>query len=163
VRRHQVVDVPRALGVDHLPPGFAITSQHLVDTLTLQRTSVRSGDALLIRTGHLGVRRGDWGDYCGGPAPGLSLDTAEWLHTNDVALVAADTWGVEVRPNEIDMFQPLHVVTLVHGGIIFGENFVLDRLAHACATEGRHEFMLNMAPLPITGACGSPIDPLAVL
>jgi kynurenine formamidase len=163
VMRGVLVDVARFLGADHLPPGFVITPQHLDDVLAAQGATVRPGDALLVRTGHLGARRGDWQDYCGGPAPGLGLDTADWLHARDVALVAADTWGVEVRPNEIDMFQPLHVVSLVHGGIVFGENFVLDGLGQVCAAESRYEFMLNMAPLPITGACGSPVDPLVIL
>jgi hypothetical protein len=77
--------------------------------------------------------------------------------------VAADTWGVEVRPNEIDMYQPLHIVSLVYGGIHLAELFDLDSLALACSVLGRWEFLFVAAPLPLTGACGSPLNPLALL
>jgi kynurenine formamidase len=163
VLRAVLLDVAAALGTSSLRPGFAITAAHLDETAARQGVQVRPGDAVLVRTGHLGMRRSQWGDYCGGPAPGLALETADWLHRHDVALLAADTWGVEVRPNEIDMFQPLHVVSLVHGGLIFGENFVLDALAEACSQAERYEFLLCLAPLKITGACGSPVDPIAIL
>jgi kynurenine formamidase len=163
VMRGVLIDPAGHLGQDRLERGYAIGPDLVEACLDAQGASVTPGDALLVRTGHLGARRDDWGDYCGGPAPGLSLEMAQWLHDHDVALVASDTWGVEVRPNEIDMFQPLHVVSLVHSGIIFGENFVLDALASACAHERRWEFQLCLAPLPITGACGSPVDPLAIL
>ena len=161
--RGVLLDIPRLHGAAALKPGHAITAADLDAALSAQGCRTGPGDALLIRTGFLGARRGAWGDYAGGDAPGLSLDTASWLHRRDIALVASDTWGVEVRPNEIDMYQPLHVVALVHGGRLFGENFDLDELAVACAAEGRWEFILCLAPLPITGACGSPVNPLAIL
>jgi hypothetical protein len=49
----------------------------------------------------LEARRGQWGDYNGGPAPGPSLHTVPWLYEHDVAAIATDTWGYEVRPNEV--------------------------------------------------------------
>jgi hypothetical protein len=38
----------------------------------------------------------------------------------------------------------------------------LEPLAKACAEEGRDEFMLTIAPLPVVGGTGSPANPLAV-
>jgi hypothetical protein len=72
------------------------------------------------------ARRGAWGDYAGGDSPGLSLHTTPWLHQREIAAVATDTWGAEVRPNEIDVFQPFHLVGLVHMGLAIGEIFDLD-------------------------------------
>jgi hypothetical protein len=37
--------------------------------------------------------------------------------------------------------------------------WVLDALAADCAADGVHEFWLTAAPLPITGAVGSPVNP----
>ena len=55
--------------------------------------------------------RGEWGDYAGGNAPGLSFHTADWVQQRQIAAVATDTWGMEVRPNEFpDTYQPLHQV-----------------------------------------------------
>ena len=73
----------------------------------------------------------------------------------------------EVRrftPNEFDgAFQPLHQVVIPNLGLTIGELWDLDALAVVCAEQGRYEFLLSAAPLPITGAVGSPINPVAIL
>jgi hypothetical protein len=43
-----------------------------------------------------------------------------------------------------------------------GEIFKLDELAKACAEDGVYEFMFVGPALPITGAVGSPINPVAI-
>jgi hypothetical protein len=84
------------------------------------------------------------------------------LYEQEIAAVASDTWGVEVRPNEIDVFQPWYLVALVHMGLAIGEIFDVDALAADCAGDGRYEFMLAATPLPITGACGAPVAAVAI-
>jgi len=70
---------------------------------------------------------------------------------------------MEVRPNEIaDSFQPLHQVCIPNMGLTIGEIFFLDDLAADCARDGVYEFFFTAPPLPITGAVGSPINPLAI-
>ncbi|MFD0523627.1 cyclase family protein [Paractinoplanes durhamensis] len=165
--RGVLLDVGRAIGTDgELPDGFAITADHLADTIARQGPSaqVGRGDIVLIRTGQLArTRRDGWGDYAGGPAPGLSFTTADWLHTTEIAAIATDTWGFEVRPNEFDdAFQPLHQVAIPHIGLFLGEMWDPDALAADCAADGVYDFWLTAAPLPITGAVGSPINPIAV-
>ncbi|HTI26962.1 MAG TPA: cyclase family protein [Kutzneria sp.] len=165
--RGVLLDVGRALGADgELPDGFAITVQHLEETISGQgkTASVGRGDLLLVRTGRLArARREGWGDYAGGPAPGLSFTTAEWLHDTEIAAIATDTWGFEVRPNEFDdAFQPLHQVAIPHIGLFLGEMWDLDALAADCAADGRYEFWLTADPLPVTGAVGAPVAPIAV-
>ena len=118
---------------------------------------------MLIRTGHLGVRRGDWGDYSGGPAPGLGLSTLDWIADNDIAAVATDTWGAEVIPNETPgVFQPFHIVAIPNMGLLIGEMFDLEELASDCAEDGVYEFFFVAPPLPFTGAVGSPVNPVAI-
>jgi kynurenine formamidase len=165
--RGVLLDVGRALGSDgELPDGFAITEEHLVATIAAQgpTAAVGRGDVVLVRTGQLTrARREGWGDYAGGPAPGLSFTTADWLHTTEIAAIATDTWGFEVRPNEFDhAFQPLHQVAIPHLGLFIGEMWDLDALADACAADGHYDFFLTAAPLRITGAVGAPVNPLAV-
>ncbi|SFP36123.1 MULTISPECIES: cyclase family protein [Actinomadura] len=161
VGRGVLLDVARYKGVDFLDPGYAITIDDLDGTAAAQGVEIATGDTIVIRTGMLGERRGDWRDYAGGSAPGLSLHTAPWLYEHNIGAVASDTWGVEVRPNEIDVMQPLHLVALVHMGMPVGEIWDVDALAADCAADGRYEFMLAAQPLPITGAVGSPTNPLA--
>jgi len=172
VGRGVLLDVGRALGEDgELPDACPITSADLAETIRRQgeTSQVRRGDILLVRTGMLtrarrGLAAGDgWGRYAGGPAPGLSFETAGWLHGSEIAAVATDTWGVEVRPNEwTDSFQPLHQVALPHIGLLLGEMWDLDGLAADCAQDGVYEFFLSAQPLPFTGAVGSPVNPVAV-
>jgi kynurenine formamidase len=162
VLRGVLVDVAAHHGVASLEDGYPITVDDLEATLAAQGSTVATGDALLVRTGQLGARRHDWGTYAGGDAPGLSLHTAPWLYDQQVAAVATDTWGMEVRPNEIDAFQPLHQVILVHMGLAVGEIFDLDALSADCAADGRYEFMLAATPLNITGAVGSPVGAVAI-
>jgi kynurenine formamidase len=169
--RGVLLDVGRALGPplgteDELPDGFAITTEHLEQTINVQGTSSRvgCGDLVLVRTGRLTrARREGWGDYAGGDSPGLSFTTADWLHGTEIAGVATDTWGFEVRPNEFDIaFQPLHQVAIPHIGLFLGEMWDLDLLAADCANDGVYEFWLTAAPLPVTGAVGAPVNPIAV-
>ena len=109
------------------------------------------------------ARREGWGDYAGGDSPGLSFTTADWLHGTEIAGIATDTWGFEVRPNEFDVaFQPLHQVAIPHIGLFIGEMWDLDALAADCAADGVYDFWLTAAPLPVTGAVGAPVNPIAV-
>ena len=93
------------------------------------------------------------------------LTTAGWLHRNEIAAIATDTWGFEVRPNEFDVpaFQPLHQVVIPNLGLTIGEMWDLDELGDVCASLGRYDFLLSAPPLPITGAVGSPVNPVAIL
>ncbi|MGY1708859.1 cyclase family protein [Geodermatophilus sp. SYSU D00758] len=170
--RGVLLDVGRAIGDDgELPDGFAITVEHLEATVAAQGESARvgRGDLLVVRTGRLARARRDlaagrgWGDYAGGAAPGLSFTTADWLHATEIAGVATDTWGFEVRPNEFDdAFQPLHQVVIPNMGLFVGEMWDADALAADCAADGVWDFFLTAAPLPVTGAVGAPVNPIAV-
>lgn len=166
--RGVLLDVGRAFGDEHgeLPDGFAITEEHLEATIERQGESsaVGRGDIVVVRTGQYArTRRLGWGDYAGGSAPGLSFTTADWLHRSEIAAIATDTWGFEVRPNEFDVsFQPLHQVVIPNMGLFIGEMWAPDELAAACAADGVYDFFLTAAPLPVTGAVGSPVNPVAV-
>ncbi|MBT9607430.1 cyclase family protein [Microbacterium sp.] len=171
VGRGVLVDVGGSFGIDgELADGYAISVADIERTLTAQGdVQVGRGDFLLVRTGQLARARrrlaegAGWGQYAGGAAPGLSFATIDWLHARDVAAVATDTWGVEVRPNEFDgAFQPFHQVVIPHLGLFLGEMWDMDDLARACAADGVYEFLLCAAPLPFTGAVGSPVNPIAI-
>ncbi len=165
VTRGVLLDLPRVKGVQWLEPGYAITVDDLEAALARHKVTVGTGDALLVRTGQIAMckAKGGWGDYAGGDAPGLAFSTAEWLHKRELAAVATDTWGMEVRPNEVpDSYQPLHQVLIPNMGMLVGEIFALDELADDCARDGIYEFMFVAPPLPITGAVGSPVNPIAI-
>jgi kynurenine formamidase len=165
VGRGVLLDLPRTLDVPWLEPGQAVGADELDRAADAAGVSVGAGDILLVRTGAIARARADgaWGDYAGGPAPGLGLAAIDWLVGRDVAAVATDTWGMEVRPNETDdVMQPLHIVLIVHVGMWIGEIFDLEGLAADCAGDGVYEFLFCGPPLPFTRAVGSPLNPMAV-
>ncbi|MEU1548370.1 cyclase family protein [Nocardia sp. NPDC005745] len=162
--RGVLLDVPRNEGVEWLEPGRAIDTADLERCADQQGVEIGPGDFVLVRTGQLAqVRaRGAWEDYAGGPAPGLSVDAAHFFCSRDVAAVAGDTWGLEVRPPEGDLVAPVHVLLMVNAGIHIGEMWDMEELAGDCAAEGCYEFLVVAPPLNITGAVGSPVTPLAI-
>ncbi|MET0454112.1 MAG: cyclase family protein [Mycobacterium sp.] len=165
VGRGVFLDMARHHGVPWLQPGHSISSADLTDCAQRQGVQIRSGDIVLIRTGQIAQVRaeGTWGEYDSGPAPGLGVDSAHWFAKHEIAALATDTWGAEVLPNDTPgVFQPLHLILLVNAGMTIGEIFDLERLGAACERTGRYEFFFTAPPLPITGAVGSPVNPLAI-
>jgi hypothetical protein len=154
--RGALLDLARNEGLPRLRDGIAIAPEQLDTCAESQGVTIESGDILLIRTGSLShcYTRASWKDYLWGPAPGLSLACVRWLYEREVALVAADTASVEVRPSEIPGTErPLRRISLEHTGVLFGENFHLDALASACAADGDYEFLFAVPPLRDTDAC----------
>ena len=47
-------------------------------------------------------------------------------------------------------------------GLFIGELWDVDELADDCAADGVYEFFLVAAPLPVTGAVGAPVNPIAI-
>ena len=109
-------------------------------------------------------KAGSWDGYPGGDAPGFAFETLEWIKHTELAALASDTWGCEVRPNETEdgINQPWHWITIPIMGMTMGEIFYLKDLADDCAADKVYEFLFVAPAIPITGAVGSPINPLAI-
>jgi|SRR5579884_41557 len=169
VTRGVLVDVARLHGVDAVAADFEVRVADLESALEAQRVDVRSGDVLLVRTGHLGrvAAAGDWASFtevhgelpC---EPGIGLDCLPWLQEMGVAAVACDNWAVEHLHAGSAGRLPVHEVGIVHMGLVLGEIFQLDALARACAADGRYDFLLAAAPLPVRGGVGGAVNPVAV-
>jgi kynurenine formamidase len=168
VTRGVLVDVARSTGVDSLAPDHEVTVAELEAALAEQSVELRSGDALLVRTGQLGriAASGDWASFTEADGrlplePGIGADCLPWLREAGVAAIACDNWAVEHLGPQSERL-PVHEVGIVHMGLVLGEIFQLDSLAAACAADGRYDFMLAAGPLPVRGGVGGPVNPLAV-
>lgn len=123
-----------------------------------QHFMLRDGGALLVRTGWLTAWSAGAADASAWP--GLDLDCAKLLADADVTIVGADNIGVEVFPsNAPDCQVPLHVALVRGRRVYFSELLDLDELA----ASRRTSFLLVIAPLPLVGAVGSPVSPVAVV
>jgi kynurenine formamidase len=166
VGRGVLLDVARALGQKSLPDGYGIACADLDATASRQKVEIRRGDCVIVRTGQMEQKfdAGTWDGYPGGGAPGLAFETLRWIARTEVAAVASDTWGCEVRPNnsESGITQPSHWITIPIMGLTVGEIFVAKELADDCAENGVYEFLFVAPTLSITGAVASPTNPLAI-
>jgi kynurenine formamidase len=170
VTRGVLADVARHREVEVLPPGAGIGADELADVLDAQEVEVRPGDVLLIRTGLLGATKvsGRWTEFAQTGldlpvTPGVAVDALPLLKELGVCAIACDNWAVEQLTGGRTSIFPVHELALVYMGMLLGEVFELDELAAACAVAGRHEFFFAGQPLPIRGAVGGPVNPIAVL
>ncbi len=151
-----LLDIAADEGVDQLPGDMTISVAQVQASLGRSGLSVRSGDAVLIRTGKMR----DYGDptVWAGAIPGLGVDAAIWLYEQGMAVVGADNPSVEPNPTA-DWTRHLHVELLYRRGVHLLEWIDLEPL-HA---SGATEFLFCALPLKIRGATGSWIRPIAVI
>lgn len=160
--RGVLLDIVKLRGVQtYCELGEPITPAELDEAARTQGVSIESGDIVLVRTGWW-ARFLETGD---GAEPGAGLDwtCASWLADHQVAAVAADNLMVENPVSAVDgAILPMHMLCLRDMGLMLGEYWNLTELAADCAADGRYEFQLVAPPLSVTGAVGSPVNPIAI-
>jgi kynurenine formamidase len=156
--RAVLLDMPRHLGEGPwLETNHGITSAELEMAADAQGVEVRPGDVVLVRTGYLKM----WferPDERGFLQPGITLDAANWLAERDVVAVGSDNAAVEFIPFDGDDFLAVHKLLLVRYGIYLLEFLDLSAPARDECWEG----LITVAPLKVTGATGSPVNPILV-
>ncbi|MEX2549045.1 MAG: cyclase family protein [Nitriliruptoraceae bacterium] len=161
LRRGLLLDVPAALGAEVCDPAYEITAGDLDATVEQQGVQPEPGDVLLVRSGW--GRRWDTGEpYIGKDSgvPGVGEEGARWLADRQPTAVGADSIAFEHLPaGKGHAVLPAHRVLLVESGINIIETMNLEELA----ADAVHEFTLVLTPLPLVGATGAPIRPLAVV
>jgi kynurenine formamidase len=91
--------------------------------------------------------------------PGLGVEGAKYLASLGVAMVGADTWGLEVLPFEKNagVFE-VHQILLPLNGIYILENIHTEEMVKDRAWE----FLFTLGPSRITGAVQAIINPIAI-
>ena len=167
------------LGIDTVPPiiscgvmldlavhrGSRVPERSLISASDLeavqkaQKTEIRTGDVVLVRTGTDTL----WNDperYLNGA--GISGDASEWLADKKVLAVGSDNvaWDLPGYVDErLKVTLPGHVVLLVQRGVYIVENLNLIELSAARA----YEFIFVCLPLKIRGGTASPVRPVALV
>ena len=153
VMRGVMLDVAAFKGVETLPPAYGIGAADIRGTMEKQGSVIGDDTAVLVRTGSYPLLR-DGDPVYRDAQTGLNLEAAQFLVEQGMTLVGADNIAVEAMP---PMDHSVHRFLLVHSGITHVENLNLDELAAA----GCYEFLLIIAPLKLTGATGSWVNPIA--
>lgn len=158
ITRGVLIDVAGLKGTETLPDTYEITAKDLQDALQKQSLTLQPGDAVLINTG--------WGKLWGQDnaryvksAPGIGVEAAQWLISQDPMLIGSDNWPVEVSPNpDPQLSLPVHQIALVVNGVHLLENMKLDELVE----QGANEFAFVVQPLKVQGGSGSTVAPIAI-
>lgn len=158
VSRGVLLDVAAAKGVACLPDRYEITPDDVRDCAAAQGTELRTGDAVLVRTGWLRAWYATSPETYFPSQPGVGPDAAVWLYDQGMALLGTDTSGTEVIPMP-DVERTTHRVMLVERGVHLIEIMDLE----AVADERIFEFCFVCLPLRITGATGSWLRPVAIV
>ncbi|HXW83352.1 MAG TPA: cyclase family protein [Candidatus Binataceae bacterium] len=139
--------------------------------LETQKTALRPGSILLVRTGWLGayLKASAEDKKKMAPLEGLKSCGLEdssalvgWLWDSRVAAIGCDCPAVEPWPWDFRDEGALHYRTLSMLGLPLGEQFVLDELAADCAADGRYEFMVVSVPMNLEGGIASPPNAVAI-
>jgi len=162
VTRGVLIDVPRLKNVEFLEPGAPIYVEDLEAWEKKAGVKVASGDAVLVRTGRW-ARRAKLGPWnVGQSAAGLHASVARWIKERGVAFVGGDA-AQDVVPSRVEgIALPIHTLCITAMGINLLDNQDLEAVAEAAAKLNRWEFMLTIAPVPVTGGTGFPLNAIAM-
>ena len=158
VGRGVLLDVAGWKGVQHLSLGETVSASDLDQCAAEQHIEITSGDVVLINTGWMNIFEQNRESYNSGE-PGLDMSCIEWLHKHNISAVGADNQAVEVMTSMPPAGLPFHFAAIRDLGLYLLENLKLQPLA----TDKHYEFLFVAAPLPLTSAAGSPINPLAIV
>jgi kynurenine formamidase len=162
ITRGVLFDIPRLKNVEYLEPGTPIYSEDLEAWEKKTGIKVSSGDAILVRTGRW-ARRAKLGPWnVAQNAAGLHASVTPWIKTRGIAFLGGDV-GSDVVPSQVEgVTLPIHTLLIAGLGINLLDNQDLEAVAETAAKLNRWEFMLTIAPVPVTGGTGFPLNALAV-
>lgn len=136
-----------------LEPDHAVTRIDLEDAEQRARSRLESGDALVIRGGRSLLK-----DFTE-PLPWVTLEAVRWMHEREISVLASD---IGDRPPAAGSFMALHAVALPRLGIPLIDGANVRSLAETCAELDRWTFLFTLGAIPLGGATGLPVNPLAI-
>ena len=158
--RGVLLDVPKHRGEPYVTVEKPVHGAELAAIAKAEGIELEPGDALVVYSGREAYQaeHPEWSGYRP-PSPGLHASCLPFLRDNDVSVLAWDL--MDAMPNEYGLPWTVHGAIFAYG-IALLDNSLLQPLAEACAAEGRYEFMLTFAPIPVVGGTGSPVNPIAL-
>jgi hypothetical protein len=85
----------------------------------------------------------------------------EWLKTRGVALIGSDA-ALDVVPSLVPGVNlPVHTLAITALGLNILDNQDLEAVGDLAARQKRWEFLLTVAPVPVVGGTGFPVNAIA--
>ncbi|HET7409934.1 MAG TPA: cyclase family protein, partial [Paracoccaceae bacterium] len=159
VGRGVLIDMAEHKGVEFMEAGEGITSDDLKAAMEAQGIELREGDVVLVHTGWTDAKLESEPEVWAKGEPGMTNEAMEFLASQNVMAVGADTWGVEaVPPVEGDKVFYGHNILLAENGVYLLETMNTGRLAEEDVTE----FMFVLGQPRVKGAVQAMINPVAL-
>jgi kynurenine formamidase len=155
------LDVAAARAEGYVTVGRPVTPRELEAASARAGVRVEPGDVVVVRSGQEAFERAhpDWVPRVS-PHPGLHISCIEWFRERDIAAIAWDM--MDERPSGYPGFGMSAHLAIPFLGLALVDNTYPERLAAACAEEGRHEFLFTATPIRLVGSTGAPANPLAI-
>jgi kynurenine formamidase len=159
--RGVLLDVAAGRNEGFVTVGHPVTPQELDAAERRAGVKVEPGDVVVVRSGDEAFRMAhrEWVPRVS-PHPGLHLSCLEWFRHKDIAAIAWDM--MDERPSGYAGFGMSAHLAIPFLGLALIDNTDPERLAQACAEEGRYEFFFTATPLRLVGATGAPVHPVAI-
>jgi len=159
VGRGVLINMAKHFNMEVLPAGKAFGADDIKAAAKAQGVEIKQGDVVLFHTGWTDGKLASAPKEWVAGEPGISVDGAEYLASQNVMAVGADTWGLDVvpAPQGAKVFYS-HVVLLRDNGIYILETMNTGRLAR----EDVKEFMFVLGQARIKGTVQMIINPVAM-
>ncbi len=159
--RGVLLDVAAGRKEGHVTVGHPVTPRELDAAAERAGVRVEPGDVAVVRSGDAAFRRAhpEWVARVS-PHPGLHISCLEWFREKDIAAIAWDM--MDERPIGYAGFGMGVHLAIPFLGLALVDNTDPERLATACAEEGRHEFLFSATPIRLVGSTGAPAHPVAI-
>lgn len=162
VTRGILLDIPRLRNLPYLEPGTPVFVEDIEAWEKKAGVKVSPGDAVFLRTGRW-ARRAQLGPWTiGRNEAGFHASVASFLKARGVSFVGSDS-ALDVTPSLVEgITLPVHTLSITSLGINIFDNQDLEAVAATAAKLNRWEFLLTVAPIPVTGGTGFPVNALAI-
>jgi kynurenine formamidase len=137
-----------------LEPDYLVTDRDLDQAEQLGGVHLESGDALIVR--------GGWTMHADvfAPFPSMTTEAVKWMAEREVSVYVGDIGDRPPIPPA--HLLPMHQIALAQLGIPLIDNPDVTELAATCRELGRNSFLFTVGAIPVHGATGIPVNPLAI-
>jgi kynurenine formamidase len=167
-----LLDVPSFRGSSHVTSSDPVSAAELYAIAEQQGTPIESGDAVAVYCGRdqfelldrpwgaTAPEQQSWPPTGEEVRPGLDSSCVEPLREWDVSVLLWDM--LDNSPNGRSLPWSVHAA-ISHFGLALIDNADLSEIARECRAREDFSFFLVVAPLPIEGATGSVVNPIAII
>ncbi|HEX4936017.1 MAG TPA: cyclase family protein, partial [Gemmatimonadaceae bacterium] len=153
--RGVLLDVAAGRTEGYVTVDHPVTPKELDAAAARAGVKVEPGDVVVVRNGDEAFRKAhpDWVPRVS-PHPGMNISCLEWFREKDIAAISWDM--MDERPIGYAGFGMGVHLAIPFLGLVLVDNTNPERLARACAEEGRYEFLFTAMPIRLVGSTGAP-------